>query len=206
MIQTSAQIVPCPERLDAIMLLTDKFTDISVNHEEVIHHSVVSGAVHEANWANSLSSVIFRMFQQMSSVRICFGRESLEAHATSDFKYCYAQIRVAVVVVVVVNDIVVTFRMVEYIVKMIDNFVQISVARATTNNVVVLVNAIVFLVVFKLIEDEEIVLFHEFAGMVLEKDAIGGVVIVCVAFVGVAQSHVAVHIVGDFVGLVISCN
>ena len=143
MIQMSAQIVPCPERLDAIMLLTDKFTDISVNHEEVIHHSVVSGAVHEANWANSLSSVIFRMFQQMSSVRICFGRESLEAHATSDFKYCYAQIRVAVVVVVV-NDIVVTFRMVEYIVKMIDNFVQISVARATTNNVVVLVNAIVF--------------------------------------------------------------
>ena len=111
----------------------------------MIQHSVISGAIHEANGADGLSSVIFRMFQQMSSVRICFGRESLEAHATSDFKYCYAQIRVAVVVVV--NDIVVTFRMVEYIVKMIDNFVQISVARATTNNVVALVNAIVFLVV-----------------------------------------------------------
>ena len=84
MIQMSAQIVPCPERLDAIMLLTDKFTDFSVNHEEVIHHSVVSGAIHEANWANGLSSVIFRMFQQMSSVRVAVRRERLETQATSD--------------------------------------------------------------------------------------------------------------------------
>ena len=95
------QFLFCPKRSDAILLWTDKFTDFSVNHQEVIHHSVISGAIHKANWANGLPSVIFSMFQHMCSVRIRFGWESLEANATSDWRSRCARSRFIDVHVVV---------------------------------------------------------------------------------------------------------